>query len=140
MSDDKVKQFPGDEIDVHWDSRLCIHIGECGRADNALFEAGRETEAIELLETSPDPKAAGLPWLETALDSVTQNEIQNWQFGGSPSPAFAVIDEPGTADVDFIAVSEGIASGSSPSARACSATRKRCSSLQTKTGLPTSLI
>ena len=79
-----------------------------------LYRAeGATMEAVELLETSPDPKAAGLPWLETALDSVTQNEIQNWQFGGSPSPAFAVIDEPGAADVDYIAVSEGIASGSS---------------------------
>jgi len=79
-----------------------------------LYRAeGATMEAVELLETSPDPKAAGFPWLETALDSVTQNEIQNWQFGGSPSPAFAVIDEPGAADVDYIAVSEGIASGSS---------------------------
>jgi CDGSH-type Zn-finger protein/uncharacterized Fe-S cluster protein YjdI len=42
MSENKVKQFPGAEIDVQWDQRLCIHIGECGQADNALFEAGRE--------------------------------------------------------------------------------------------------
>ena len=81
-----------------------------------LYRAeGATMEAIELLETSPDPKAAVPPltWLETVPDSVTENEIQNWQFGGSPSPAFSVIDEPGSADVDYIAVSEGIASGSS---------------------------
>ena len=41
MSENKVKQFQGAEIDVQWDQRLCIHIGECGRADNVLFEAGR---------------------------------------------------------------------------------------------------
>ena len=42
MSDNPIKDFPGKDIDVHWDKRLCIHIGECGNADNALFEGGRE--------------------------------------------------------------------------------------------------
>ncbi|MGB8329708.1 MAG: CDGSH iron-sulfur domain-containing protein, partial [Polyangiales bacterium] len=28
--------------DVHWDARLCIHIGECGRAKNELFVGGRQ--------------------------------------------------------------------------------------------------
>ena len=27
---------------MQWDGRLCIHVGECGRADNALFEGGRK--------------------------------------------------------------------------------------------------
>ena len=79
-----------------------------------LYRAeGATMEAVELLETSPDPTTAGHTWLDTVLDSVTQDEIRTWQFGGSPSPAFSVIDEPGFADVDYIAVSEGIASGSS---------------------------
>ena len=79
-----------------------------------LYRAeGATMEAVELLEASPDPKTAGLTWLDTVPDSVTQVEIQDWQFGGSPNPAIAVIDEPGMADVDYIAVSEGIASGSS---------------------------
>jgi type IV pilus assembly protein PilX len=79
-----------------------------------LYRAeGATMEAVERLEISADPKTAGLTWLDTVPDSVTQDEIQNWQFGGSPSPAFAVIDEPGLADVDYIAVSEGIAAGSS---------------------------
>ena len=42
MSDKKVHDFPGSDADVHWDGRLCIHIGECGRADNELFVGGRK--------------------------------------------------------------------------------------------------
>jgi uncharacterized Fe-S cluster protein YjdI len=34
--------YPGGEQDVQWDGRLCIHIGECGRAKGDLFVAGRK--------------------------------------------------------------------------------------------------
>ena len=42
MSDDKIFEYEGEEIDVSWDGRLCIHVGECGRADNDLFVGGRK--------------------------------------------------------------------------------------------------
>ena len=42
MSDKKVSNYDGAKADVHWDGRLCIHIGECGRADNDLFVGGRQ--------------------------------------------------------------------------------------------------
>ncbi len=42
MSDKQVFDFPGSEIDVQWDGRLCIHIGECGNAAGELFVGGRE--------------------------------------------------------------------------------------------------
>lgn len=42
MSEDKVHVYDGDVLDVVWDGRLCIHVGECGRADNPLFEGGRK--------------------------------------------------------------------------------------------------
>ena len=44
MSDKQVKQYqyPGNEIDVQWDSRLCIHISECGNAKGELFVMGRD--------------------------------------------------------------------------------------------------
>jgi len=55
--------FPGAEIDVQWDQRLCIHIGECVQADNTLFEGSREpwcipdevskTEVREICERCP---------------------------------------------------------------------------------------
>jgi len=42
MSEKQVYEFPGGEIDVQWDGRLCIHIGECGNAKGELFEGGRD--------------------------------------------------------------------------------------------------
>jgi CDGSH-type Zn-finger protein/uncharacterized Fe-S cluster protein YjdI len=42
VSDQKVFDYPGDKIDVQWDGRLCIHIGECGNAEGSLFVAGRD--------------------------------------------------------------------------------------------------
>lgn len=41
MSDD-VHRYEGEAVDVTWDGRLCIHVGECGRADNEMFEGGRK--------------------------------------------------------------------------------------------------
>ncbi len=35
-------RYPGNTVDVEWDSRLCIHIGECGRAKGDLFVGGRK--------------------------------------------------------------------------------------------------
>jgi len=42
MSEKKVFVYDGAQADVHWDERLCIHIGECGRAKNDLFVGGRQ--------------------------------------------------------------------------------------------------
>ena len=42
MSNDKVFTYPGEAADVTWDGRLCIHVGECGRASNDLFVSGRK--------------------------------------------------------------------------------------------------
>lgn len=41
MSKKKVYDFPGTEIDVQWDSRLCIHVAECVRSADELFEGDR---------------------------------------------------------------------------------------------------
>ena len=37
-----LKIYAGRDGDVSWNGRLCIHIGECGRAANTLFVGGRE--------------------------------------------------------------------------------------------------
>lgn len=42
MSDDKKHTYPGNDVDVEWDGRLCIHIGECGRSEGELFVLGRQ--------------------------------------------------------------------------------------------------
>jgi CDGSH-type Zn-finger protein/uncharacterized Fe-S cluster protein YjdI len=41
-SESKQYSYPGSAIDVVWDARLCIHVGECTRARGALFESGRQ--------------------------------------------------------------------------------------------------
>ncbi len=42
MDEKKVFTFTGEKIDVQWDSRLCIHIGECSYASGDLFVSRRE--------------------------------------------------------------------------------------------------
>ncbi len=42
MSKSPIHRYPGREVDVTWDERLCIHVGECGRAKGELFVSGRE--------------------------------------------------------------------------------------------------
>ena len=33
--------YTGKEVDVEWDGKLCIHIGECGQSEGDLFVGGR---------------------------------------------------------------------------------------------------
>jgi CDGSH-type Zn-finger protein/uncharacterized Fe-S cluster protein YjdI len=42
MSDKVMFKYPGKASDVHWNRKLCIHIGECGRAKGELFINGRQ--------------------------------------------------------------------------------------------------
>lgn len=38
----KAIEYPGERASVSWHGRLCIHIGECGRAKGDLFIGGRK--------------------------------------------------------------------------------------------------
>ncbi|MBX2804228.1 MAG: CDGSH iron-sulfur domain-containing protein [Myxococcales bacterium] len=59
----KVKTFQGNDVEVTWDGRLCIHVGECGRASNDLFVSGRDpwcepdtvaaADAIDVVDRCP---------------------------------------------------------------------------------------
>jgi len=42
MTKDKITKYPGRNIDVQWDSRLCIHIGECSHSKGELFVNSRD--------------------------------------------------------------------------------------------------
>ena len=42
MSDEKTTTYKGKNIDVQWNGRLCIHIGECGYSAGDLFVGGRD--------------------------------------------------------------------------------------------------
>lgn len=42
MKKEKPIEYPGERASVSWHGRLCIHIGECGRAQGELFIGGRK--------------------------------------------------------------------------------------------------
>ena len=42
MSDNEINTYPGKAANVTWNGKLCIHIGECGRAKGDLFIGGRQ--------------------------------------------------------------------------------------------------
>ena len=42
MSKTTIFEYKGSSETVTWDRRLCIHVGECGRAKGDLFVAGRD--------------------------------------------------------------------------------------------------
>jgi CDGSH-type Zn-finger protein/uncharacterized Fe-S cluster protein YjdI len=46
MSDKQGFDYKGQEIDVHFDGRLCIHVGECGYSKGDLFVGDREPWCI----------------------------------------------------------------------------------------------
>ena len=53
MTDKKIFEYPGEQIDVQWDGRLCIHIAECGHAEGELFVTGRQPWCVPD-STTPD--------------------------------------------------------------------------------------
>jgi CDGSH-type Zn-finger protein/uncharacterized Fe-S cluster protein YjdI len=55
MSSNKKFDYAGKEATVTWNGKLCIHVGECGRAKGDLFIAGRK------------------PWCQP--DSATNDEV-----------------------------------------------------------------
>jgi CDGSH-type Zn-finger protein/uncharacterized Fe-S cluster protein YjdI len=86
MSEKEVFDYPGKEIDVQWDGRLCIHIGECGNAQGDLFVGGRDpwcipdtstkTEVREIVERCPSGALSyrdkeGAPEVAPAQNTVT---------------------------------------------------------------------
>lgn len=42
MADTDDFTYPGNQATVTWNGKLCIHIGECGRAEGELFVGGRK--------------------------------------------------------------------------------------------------
>jgi len=57
VSEEKVSKYSGKSATVSWHGGLCIHIGECGRAQGDLFVGGRE------------------PWCQP--DIATDEEVQD---------------------------------------------------------------
>ena len=54
MAKKTIFQYPGKNATVSWNRRLCIHIGECGRAEGELFVGGRDPWCQPDLTTNED--------------------------------------------------------------------------------------
>ena len=42
MAEETTHKYDGEQVDVYWEGPLCIHIGECGKAQGELFVGGRQ--------------------------------------------------------------------------------------------------
>lgn len=74
MSKTTIFEYKGDAQTVTWDRRLCIHVGECGRAKGDLFVTGRD------------------PWCNPNLSNEDQTEAI---VARCPTGALAVKGEDG---------------------------------------------
>ena len=77
MSNDKIVDYPGQEIDVQWDGRLCIHVAECGKAEGDLFVGDRQ------------------PWC--LPDQVSKAEVRE-VVERCPSGALSYVDKDGSPE------------------------------------------
>jgi len=77
MSEQKVFRYTGIDVDVDWDERLCIHIGECGGAKGDLFVGGRQ------------------PWC--VPDATTRDEVRDI-VERCPSGALSYVDKSGVSE------------------------------------------
>ncbi len=64
MAESKIFKYEGKKGNVAWNGDLCIHVGECGRAEGELFASGRkpwcqpdtaadEGELVQILQRCP---------------------------------------------------------------------------------------
>jgi len=93
MSKTTIFEYKGDAQTVTWDRRLCIHVGECGRAKGDLFVTGRD------------------PWCNPNLSNEDQTEAI---VARCPTGALAVkgedgayLAEPAPADNEVHASNDG---------------------------------
>lgn len=106
MADD-VKTYPGAKADMTWDGRLCIHVGECGRAANALFEAGRDPwgdpnqgTAEDVAETVMRCPTGALAFVRKDGGPAEAPEADNTVFVSNHGPLYVrgQLDIEGAAD------------------------------------------
>ena len=74
MSKTTIFEYQGQSQTVTWDRRLCIHVGECGRAKGELFVTGRK------------------PWCDP--DATDADDVER-VVARCPTGALAVRDETG---------------------------------------------
>ena len=91
----KPLMFSGKTIDVLWDSRLCIHVSECGQAAGDLFVGGRKPwcqpdlsdtdEAKQIVERCP---SGALAYRDKAGGPAEAGPAENTVFVACNGPLF----------------------------------------------------
>ena len=110
MSDKTKFTYPGEQAEVHWDGRLCIHYGDCGRAEGELFVGGRQPwcqpdlagdeEIREVIKRCPTGALSvvfkGETWNETpaSTNSLTISQDGPLYFDGDISVQTAADESP----------------------------------------------
>ena len=74
MGDKKIYTYDGAQADVHWDGRLCIHIGECGRSEGELFKGGRQPWCQPDLAASADDVLEVVTRCPTGALTITRKD------------------------------------------------------------------
>jgi CDGSH-type Zn-finger protein/uncharacterized Fe-S cluster protein YjdI len=84
MSEKKVFNFPGKEVDIQWDERLCIHIAECGQSEGELFVSGRDpwcvpdsTTLAEVAEVCERCPSGALTYIDKSEQVIEQAPAEN---------------------------------------------------------------
>ncbi len=83
MSQD-VFSYPGEKVDVTWDRRLCIHVSECTRAANDVFESGRKpwgepdtASPVEVAETVERCPSGALAYVRKDGGPAESPDVEN---------------------------------------------------------------
>ena len=83
MTQYEVFHYTGKQLDIEWDGRLCIHMGECGCVKGELFVAGRKPwcrpdlvspeDAFDVVKRCP---SGALTFIDKSA-GITETPVQN---------------------------------------------------------------
>ncbi len=76
--------YPGAAVDVVWDGRLCIHVGECTRARGELFESGRQPWC--------DPDRAEADAVAAVIERCPSGALSYTRTDGGPAEATPAVN------------------------------------------------
>ena len=74
-----VFRYPGKDVEVTWDRRLCIHVGECTRARDEVFVSGRDPWG--------DPDRAGADEVAEVVARCPSGALAYERHDGGPAEA-----------------------------------------------------
>ncbi len=107
-----LKMYKGKALDVTWDQRLCLHVGECGRADNQLFKQGREPWCVPD-ELPAEDAAEGCERCPTGALTYTRHDEGPSEMPGEENRVHVANNGPlyfqGELDIDETSGMPGVA-------------------------------